>query len=180
MKRTFVLLLVLVFSLAMFAGCGGSDPAPAPPPVTDSGNGDVDEGEPADGDKVSYEIYGVTVTAVLPAEGWDHTGDIMEARYYNIPDASKANSGDPRIIVSVRDNAEIFDKDIDDFEDLIETMGFNIGGADMKGRAYTVYGMQWLEFIGAVNDTHYASVKISGVNVGEGEGKAVLDSIAFK
>ncbi len=134
-----------------------------------------------DGGPISYEVEGVTITATLPAAGWSHMPYSSDYLYiYNVPDASKAYSNDPRISVRIADNAERFDFYLDDFEDLKKLGNRTIGGVDMTGRTYKDVGMDWTEYIGKIDDEHYVSIKISKIDVSGGEGSAVLDSIEFR
>ena len=134
-----------------------------------------------DGGPISYVVDGVTITATLPAAGWSHMSYSSDYLYiYNVPDASKAYSNDPRISLRIKDNAEIFDFYLKEFENLKNIGGRTIGGIQMTGRTYKYVGMEWIEYIGKISDTRFVSIKISKIDVDNGEGKTVMDSIMFK
>lgn len=72
-----------------------------------------------------------------------------------------------------------FDLHYDDFENLQTIKNRTIGGIDMAGRSYKNVGMDWIEYIGLVDNSHAVSVKISKLDISSGEGSAVIDSIKF-
>ena len=48
----------------------------------------------------------------------------------------------------------------------------------MKGKSYTKYGMDWIDYYGVI-DGSAVCIQISRVDIDSGEGKAVIDSIKF-
>ena len=82
-----------------------------------------------------------------------------------------------KICVNIKETPEKFDFYIADFENLETIDNRMIGGIDMTGRTYENVGMEWTEYIGVINDTQAISVRITRVDMADGD--AVLDSIAF-
>jgi len=196
MKKLIALLLVLMLSITLLAGCGGNSEEPAetddsvvsaepdPEPEDQPENEPEDEPdlEPEDnGGLISSDLEGVTVSAEIPAQGWcvnDDSSDTL--RIYNVPTKDDAYSNSPIIKIEMKTDAEKFDFYKDDFENLDTSIGNRvIGGIEMVGRTYEYVGMNWIQFIGVIDDGHAVGIMISGIDIENSEGSDVLDSIKF-
>lgn len=126
---------------------------------------------------ITSDYYGFNITVKLPESNWVwmQTGNVVY--FYNEPTEEDAYSDSPRIQVEVYETEDEKDIYIDDFEELADFDNRTISGIDMAGRTYKIWGMDWIEYYGKLEDTHFVSVKISGVDIDSGEGKEVLDSI---
>jgi hypothetical protein len=157
-------------ALSGTSGSSGGDTQSLPPEP--SGNGS----------EVSHEIEGITVSAVLPDVGWcseKYSGFDVTLYFHNVPSLADTSSNTPRISVQVKSKVEDFDRTKDKFENLQTIANRTIGGIDMTGRTYKHVGMEWIEYIGKINDTRFVSIRISKIDISGGEGSAVLDSIKF-
>ena len=121
----------------------------------------------------------VPVTVTLPSGNWCTTAS-STAYVYNVPDESQAYSDTPRIQFEFKDSLEKINFYADSFENPQDIAGRTIGGVEMTGRTYKMYGMDWVEFYGQVTDGCWVAVKLSGVDYAAGtEADAILNSVVF-
>ena len=189
MKRIISIILAVMLVIGL-AACGGggapADTAPTEPADTSSEPADTssddDAPAPSSGEstEISYEMDGVNISVVLPSSDWIDDGKYGSAGSYSVIWYYKGDySNSPRISLEIRADTSSFDKRINDGDNRMDIANRTIGGVDMKGVAYDLYGMEWIEYVGKVNADNFASIRISRVDIESGEGKAVLDSIKF-
>jgi hypothetical protein len=100
---------------------------------------------------------------------------------YNVESLDVAHSASPRIQFEVKENMEMVDSYVKDMTELVELDSRRIGGIDMKGRTYKLWGMQWIEYYGELPDGLWMTVKISKVSLDAGsEGSDILDHVTFE
>jgi hypothetical protein len=127
-----------------------------------------------------FEHHSCTVKAQAPAQNWYPQLKSHTVYFYNASSEDRINSGSARIQLEMKDTAEDFDFYIDKFTNLRELPSRTIGGIEMAGRSYSYIGMDWIEYVGVTSGGFAISVKISGVELGDGsEGAAILDSLRF-
>ena len=127
-----------------------------------------------------YDETVVKVTADVPQGNWYCEASGEKAYFYNVPDKDSQDSASPRIQVALEKTVDVFDNHKDSFENYEEIEGRTIGGIEMAGRKYEYVGMDWIEYVGQMDDESAISVKISDVEIGAGtEGAAILDSMTF-
>jgi len=121
-----------------------------------------------------------SVTADIPTLEWFTKASSGTAYLYNAASEDRIGSSTARIQFNIEPDLERFDTYKDRFENLKDLDSRTIGGIEMTGRSYGMYGMKWIEFLG-VSDTGAAvSVKISGVEIADGsQGDAILNSVRF-
>ncbi len=129
--------------------------------------------------KAEFELNGVMISATLPAQGWCPENTPFGYNLYQVETCDDVYSNSPRISININPDVKAFDLHYDDFENLQTIKNRTIGGIDMAGRSYTNVGMDWIEYIGLVDNSHAVSVKISKLDISSGEGSAVIDSIKF-
>ena len=173
MKKSLILLLTLLLCVCMVGGCGGQDE-----PAGDTAEPEATEPEPTS-IPVVLEMDGLTVTAELPLEGWCYKDSDRDLYIYNVPTIEDAASNSPLIKISIHDSLESFDYYIDDFTGLESIDNRTIGGIDMTGRTYENFGMEWIEYLGQINDDFAVSIQVSKVDISSGEGNEVINSIQF-
>jgi hypothetical protein len=196
MKKIFAMLLVLAMVLSM-AAC--SEPSirekletmnnPAAP--TENGGGDTapeaptEEAAPSGGlqsyqiDEYSSKVV-TTVSFTLPESMWVVKLSSPTLYIYNAESLDVAHSASPRIQFELKENMEKVDFYMGEATELAELDSRVIGGIEMKGRTYKIWGMVWIEYYGELPSGVYMTVKISKTSVEPGtEGGAILDSVTF-
>ena len=160
---------------------GGGDSATTDSADSGDGGGDGDAAPAGGGGAdISYEMDSVNVSVVLPSSDWIDNGRYGSAGSYSVIWYYKDDySNSPRISLEIKSDTSSFDKRYEDGDNRKDIANRTIGGVDMKGRAFDLYGMEWIEYVGKVNADNFVSIRISRVDIESGEGKAVLDSIKF-
>ena len=179
MKKIILLLGLLVLGVLIVAGCkakkddGGAGAAPAK--AEEKSN------------IVSKNLEGITVSGELPKQLWCTRMSSDEIEFFNVPTEKDISSASPRIGVKVKNEAtfEYFDMFKKHYTEIKSVPNKTIGGIDMKGRTYKYVGMEWIEYMGKIDEDHVVLVRTSinessYVDIESGEGKAVLDSIKFE
>lgn len=200
MKKFIAVLLALTLLLSM-AACGSSDGSirdavkdfktsqreaaatvPELPPVEEP----PAEEEETFGGLQSYlidDFYGdsiYTVSFTLPECMWVVDQGSHTLYIYNVESLDAAHSAAPRIQFEIID-ADSVDSYMGDATELEELEGRTIGGIDMQGRYYKLWGMYWTEYYGELPDGYWMSVKISKTSIDPGsDGSNILDSVTFE
>lgn len=125
-----------------------------------------------------------TIVFTLPEGDWDAdeaTDGMYQFRIYNVASAEEAYSNDPRMLIRAYVDEDAMNYYKDGFENLADVESREIGGVTFTGRSYKDVGMDWIEYYATLEDGYVLSIKISGIDLGDGtEGSDVLDSISFK
>lgn len=129
--------------------------------------------------KAEFELNGVIISSTLPAQGWCPENTPFGYNLYQVESCDNVYSNSPRISININPDIKAFDLHYNDFENLQTIKNRKFGSIDMAGRSYQYVGMDWIEYIGMVDNSHAVSVKISKIDVSSGEGSAVMDSIKF-
>ncbi len=197
MKKFIAFVLALTLLLSM-AACGGNDlsikdavehfkmthkepsveeaPAEAAPPEEIESFGGYHSYQLEDffGDS----IY--TVSFTLPEYMWVVDQGSHTLYIYNVESLDAAHSAAPRIQFEIKD-ADSVDSYMGDATELEELEGRTIGGIDMQGRYYKLWGMYWTEYYGELPDGYWMSVKISETSIDPGsDGSSILDSVIIE
>ena len=124
-----------------------------------------------------------TLTAVnftLPESMWVVDAQERTLYLYNVESLDVAHSAAPRIQFETRESREAVDVYAKDMTELTELESRMIGGVEMQGRTYKLWGMAWTEYYGEMPGGLWMTVKIAKTAVDEGsEGSAILDSVTF-
>lgn len=129
--------------------------------------------------ETSFELNGVTITATLPSQGWCAENTAFGYNFYQVSSCDDIYSNSPRIRINIKPDIQAFDVNFSSFTNLESIQNRTIGGIDLVGRTYEFVGMNWIEYIGMLDDAHAISVNSSKIDISSGEGSAVLDSIQF-
>jgi hypothetical protein len=122
-----------------------------------------------------------TVNFTLPENMWVVNPQVNTLYVYNVESLDVAHSASPRIQFEVKENMEMVDSYVKDMTELVELDTRTIGGIDMKGRSYKLWGMGWTEYYGELPNGFWMTVRISKTSVDAGsEGSAILDSVTFE
>jgi hypothetical protein len=123
----------------------------------------------------------ITVNLTLPGSMWVAAVKSHTLYAYNAESLDVAHSSSPRIQFELRGTMEEVDTYMNDASNLEELDSRRIGGIDMKGRTYKLWGMQWIEYYGELPDGLWMTVKISKVSLDAGsEGSDILDHVTFE
>lgn len=204
MNRKIVVLLVLAMLLSL-AACGGEEPSlkeniPVPATVPTEAPAEAPTELPAEttaeapseasvsfGGANSYQVEEwashavTTVNFTLPESMWVVNPQVNTLYVYNVESLDVAHSASPRIQFEVKENMEMVDSYVKDMTELAELDTRTIGGIDMKGRSYKLWGMVWTEYYGELPNGFWMTVRISKTSVDAGsEGSAILDSVTFE
>ena len=97
---------------------------------------------------------------------------------YNVPSRDEAYSNSPRIQVNLMDQEKI-DYYADSKENVADIDSITIDGVEYKGTTYKQYGMEWTEYVAALEGTdQFIVIQISDIDIADGtEGYDVLTSI---
>ena len=200
MKKITVILLALALLLTM-AACGGSDGSirdavkefkasqreaaatvPELPPVEEP----PAEEEETFGGLQSYVIddfYGdsiYNVSFTIPENMWVSEFKNHTLYIYNVESLDEAHSAAPRIQFEIK-SADLVDSYMGDASELEELENRTIGGIDMQGRYYKLWGMYWTEYYGELPDGYWMTVRISKTSIDPGsDGSNILDSVIFE
>lgn len=118
-----------------------------------------------------------TVSFTLPEYMWVVDQGSHTLYIYNVESLDVAHSAAPRIQFEIKD-ADSVDSYMGDATELEELEGRTIGGIDMQGRHYKLWGMYWTEYYGELPDGYWMSVKISETSIDPGsDGSSILDSV---
>jgi len=180
MKKIILLLGLLVLGIGLIAGCKAKK--------EDSGSAAPAKVEESNVKIISDTLEGITVSAEYPKQLWcAETIPGLSMRIYNVPTIKDVGSDSPQIGIRIEkgSNFDYFDFYKKDFKDLKNLPNKTIGGIDMKGRTYKNVGMEWSEYLGKIDEDHVVSIKISinedsFVDIENGEGKEIIDSIKFE
>ena len=200
MKKITVILLALALLLTM-AACGGSDGSirdavkdfktaqneavdavPELPPVEEP----PAEEEETFGGLQSYMIddfYGdsiYNVSFTIPENMWVSDFKNHTLYIYNVESLDEAHSAAPRIQFEIK-SADSVDSYMGEASELEELENRTIGGIDMQGRYYKLWGMHWTEYYGELPDGYWMTVRISKASIDPGsDGSNILDSVVFE
>jgi len=179
MKKIILLLGLLVLGIGLIAGCKAKK--------EDSGAGSAPAKTEEKSNIVSKNLEGITVSGELPKQLWCTRMSSDEIEFFNVPTESDIWSSSPHIGVKVKKDTtfDYFDMFKKNFTETKSVPNKTIGGIDMKGRTYKYVGMEWIEYMGKIDDEHVVSVRTSinessYVDIESGEGKAIIDSIKFE
>ncbi len=202
MKKLITVLLCLALLLTM-AACGSGDASirdavkdfkaaqlegtaadiPEEPPMEEIPA--VEEEESFSGE-LSYlleEYYGDSVYNVrftLPENMWVVDFRTNTLYIYNVESLDEAHSAAPRIQFEIK-SADLVDSYMGDAAELTELENRTIGGIDMQGRYYKLWGMYWTEYYGELPDGYWMTVRISKTSIDPGsDGSYILDSVIFE
>ena len=197
MKKIVAFLLALVMLLSM-AACGAAEPAiESQTPETAStdtateGSEEVSaepsvEAEPSFGGPSSYQVeefFSDTLTTIhfiLPESMWVVNSISSTLYLYNVESPELTHSAAPRIQFETKDSVEKIDAYREQVSELTEVASRRIGGIEMQGHSYTLWGMVWTEYYGQLPSGLWITVKISEVSIESGsEGSNILDSVTF-
>ena len=180
MKKIILLLGLLVIGISLITGCKTKK--------DDSTSTAATKVEESNVKTISDTLNGITVSAEYPKQLWyAETIPGLSMRIYNVPTEKDVGSNSPQIGIRIEkgSNFDYFNLHLKNFEGLKNISNKTIGGIDMKGRTYKNYGMEWTEYLGKIDEEHVVSIIISidegsYVNIEDGEGKEIIDSIKFE
>lgn len=122
----------------------------------------------------------VNVGAALPTKNWYGYKGSFDIRFYCAPDEENAKYSYSYFKIEFAESEEKVHSDDDSLENVTELAGRSIGGVNMSGRSYKLYGMDWVEYCGQIADGVWARVKLTGVDLSAGtETEAILNSLTF-
>ena len=123
----------------------------------------------------------ITVNFTLPESMWVVDPQAYTLYLYNVESLDVAHSAAPRIQFEAKESMENVDSYMKDMTELVELDTRQIGGIEMKGRTYKLWGMVWTEYYGELPDGIWMTVRISKTSVDAGsEGSDILDSVTFE
>ena len=201
MKKITVILLTLALLLSR-AACGSSDgsirdavndfkasqedavaPIPELPPVEEP---PMEEELESFGGHQNYlleDYYGDSVYNIsftLPEHMWVVDHQSYTLYIYNVESLDEAHSAAPRIQFEIK-SADLVDSYMGDASELEALENRTIGGIDMHGRYYKLWGMYWTEYYGELPDGYWMTVRISKTSIDPGsDGSNILDSVIFE
>ncbi|MCQ2457986.1 MAG: hypothetical protein MJ142_04530 [Clostridia bacterium] len=119
----------------------------------------------------------VTVTAQLPAAGWNTRVSGNTAYFYN--ERGESNN-DPRVEVITFDDPAMFDFSLDVYDNVQPAESRVIAGVEMRGRTYHFSGWDWTEYSAQLSPKVSVGIRVSRINCNPGtEGGSLLDSMVF-
>ena len=205
MKKLFAIIMVIAMLLSLVA-CGAKEEPnevkePEPPaevpveevkeeaaeePIEAPVEEPVEEA-PSFGGANSWQIeefFSHTKTNVnftLPESMWVVNAESYTLYVYNVESLDVAHSAAPRIQFETKGTFEEVDSYMKDASELVDLDSRLIGGIEMTGRSYKLWGMLWTEYYGQLPDGLWMTVKISKTSVDAGsEGSDILDSVTFE
>lgn len=208
MKKIIAFLLAMAMLLSL-AACGGEEPSikdnaatltadttEAPTEASDEPVTEVSAEESTEaptevaasfGGPNSYQLEEwnshtmITVNFTLPESMWVVDPQAYTLYLYNVESLDVAHSAAPRIQFEAKESMENVDSYMKDMTELVELDTRQIGGIEMKGRPYKLWGMVWTEYYGELPDGIWMTVRISKTSVDAGsEGSDILDSVTFE
>lgn len=127
-----------------------------------------------------YSGTEVSVNLTIPGSMWHVDCPSRTMYVYNVESLDVAHSASPRIQFELQGTQEQVDTYMKDATEYKELDSRVIGGVEMAGRTYKLWGMVWTEYCGELPNGLWMTVKISKVSLDAGsEGSNILDSVTF-
>jgi len=121
-----------------------------------------------------------TVSFTLPENMWVVDQGSSTLYIYNVASPDETHSAAPRIQFEIKEAGQV-DSYMDSATELTELDSRTIGGIEIQGRYYKLWGMYWTEYYGELPDGYWMTVKISDVSIDPGsDGSNILDSVIFE
>ena len=122
----------------------------------------------------------INVTADIPEKGWFAFKGSFDLRYYCAPNEKKAKDSFSYILIEFSESEDTVNQYTDRYENLGELPTRVIGGIGMTGRTFRMYGMDWTEYYGKIEDDVWVSIRLTGVDLSAGtETDALVNSLTF-